>query len=331
MAAIVDLARYRALVRAIGGVLAALIAIDLVLRLVFGFAPPALVRASFHDSHNRELVASRTSAVIAEHPAQPIAVIVGASSAYDGMIPAVLDGADPAHRRWLNLAATGSSFDELRYTFAPLFASGLAADLVVVAVHPSWLAGRVVGDPMLDALMLPDAPRTSWLLYHRGLVNHAIRDELASAHASLLVEQLGVPFDSVYPPAADPWTTHRRTIGDRDPDRRDQMELWRRKRWFDASWYARSDDEPNAAADVIAASKRTGKRVVIVFMPESSTLRAAVPAEAEAAFHRALARVPAPPVVIDLRAAIPDDRFLDHIHLDEAGARLLSTTLASRL
>src|SRR5258707_14482357 len=96
-------------------------------------------------------------------------------------------------------------------------------------------------------------------------------------------------------------------------------------------WYAHAEDERDGAVVVIAASQRTGKRVVIVFMPESSTLRASVPAEAEAAFRRALARVPAPPLILDLRAAILDDRFLDHIHLGEDGARLLSTTLASRL
>jgi hypothetical protein len=329
---LVDPSRYRALVRVIGGVLGVLVAIDVALRLAVGISPAALLRASFHDTGNRELVAARVSAVIAERGAGPVAVIVGSSSAYDGLLPSVLAGADPAHRRWLNLATTGSSFDELRYTFGPLFASELDPDLVVVAIHPGWMAGRLVGDPTLDAILISStAPRTSWLLFNRGLVNHAVRDGLADAREWLLL-RLGVPFDAVYPPARDPWSEHAPAHGERDlAFARDQMEMWRLKRWFDASWFAHADEEVAAAAEVIAAAQRVARRVVVVLMPESSTLRAAMPGEAEAAFRRALTRLAAPPPVLDLRAVIPDALFEDHIHVGDRGAHLLSAALAERL
>lgn len=330
--AIVDASRYRPLVRVIGGVLGVLVAIDVALRLAFGIAPPALLRASFHDRGNRALVAGRVSAVIAEHD-RGIAVIVGSSSAHDGFVPSVLGAADPAHRRWLNLAATGSSFDELRYTFSPLFASDLDADLIVLAVHPGWLAGRLVGDPVLDAILTsPTAPRTSWLLFNRGLVNHVARSGLADARQWLLLGQLGVAFDAIYPPIRAPWAEHTLAHDVRDPKVvRNQLELWRRKRWFDASWLAHADDEVAAATEVIAAAQRVARRVVVVLMPESSTLRAHMPAEAEAALLRAISRLAAPPPVIDLRTAIPDAMFKDNIHLGEPGAQLLSATLAARL
>jgi hypothetical protein len=330
MARFVDPARYRALVRALGGVLAVLVAIDVALRLALGIAPPALLRASFHDRGNRELVAGRISAVIAERAAVPIAVVVGSSSAYDGLVPSALGAADPRHRRWLNLAMTGSSFDELRYTFGPLFASDLGADVVVLAVHPGWLAGRLVGDPVLDAILIPDAPRTSWLLFDRGMVNHVARSALAGAREWLLL-RLGVAFPAVYPPVHDPWAEHAPEHDVRDPELvKNQLELWRHKHWFDASWFARAGDELDAAAEVIAACQRVARRVVIVLMPEASPLRTAMPAEAEAALRRALARLPAPPPVIDLRAAIADERFVDNIHLGARGARELSAIVAAR-
>lgn len=331
---IVDPARYRSLVHVVAGVLGVLVAIDVALRLALGITPAALLRTSFLDAGNHERVAGRVSAVIAEGDrAGPIAVIIGSSSAHDGFAAAELGAADPTHRRWLNLATTGSSFDELRYTFGPLFASGLDADLLVIAIHPGWLAGRMVDDPALDGILISKtAPRTSWLLFNRGLVNSRARRALADLREWLLLGQLGVPFDGVYPPSREPWRDSPRTDGAWDAKfAGHQMETWQRKRWFEASWFARADEEVEAAADVVAAAQRTAKRVVVVLMPESSTLRAAMPAEAEAAFRRALARLAAPPPVLDLRAAIPDELFKDHIHLGGRGAQLLSAMMPDRI
>jgi len=329
--AIADAARYRALVRVVGGVLGVLVVLDLALRLAFGISPAALLLTSFHDTGNRVRVAGRVSAVVAERSAAPLAVIIGSSSADNGLVPSVLAAADPAHRRWLNLASTGSSFDELRYTFGPLFASGLDADLVVVAIHPGWLAGRLVGDPTLDAILLSStAPRTSWLLFNRGMVNHVARDALGDVRERVLLA-FGVRFDAVYPPAHDPWREHPLAEA-RDLARSGhQLALWKLKRWFEADWFAHADDEVATAAEVIAASQRVAKRVVVVLMPESTALRAAMPAAADAALGRALALLPAPPPVIDLRAAIPDALFQDHIHVGERGARRLSAMLVERL
>jgi hypothetical protein len=331
---IVDPARYRSLVHVLGGVLGVLVVIDLALRLALGILPAALLRTSFHDPSNHERVAGRVSAVIAEgEHANPIAVIIGSSSAQDGFMAAELGAADPAHRRWLNLATTGSSFDELRYTFGPLFASELDADLLVIAIHPGWLAGRVVDDPAFDAILISStAPRTSWLLFNRGRVNQLARSALGDLREWLLLGKLGVPFDGVHPPTLEPWRDSPRNDGVWEAAfARHQLETWQRKRWFEASWFARADEEVDAAAEVVAAAQRTAKRVVVVLMPESSTLRAAMPVEAEAAFRRALARLAAPPPVLDLRAAIPDELFKDHIHLGGRGAQLLSTLMPDRI
>jgi hypothetical protein len=326
---VIDLSRYRALVHAVGGVLLVLVAIDLALRLAFGIAPPALLRASFHNTGNRELVAGRVSAVLASGAdAAPLAVIVGSSSAADGLVPARLAAADPARRRWLNLATTGSSFDELRYTFGPMFASGLRAEVVVVAVHPGWFAGKVVGDPVLDALMLPELPQTSWLLFNRGTLQHLARSALANARERMLLG-LGVRFADVYAPVEDPWRervlpekwTHN--LGD------GQLDLWRHKRWFEAAWFERADEEVAAAADVFAGCARVGRRVVVVLMPESSMLRAKMPAAAEAALRRAIGA--GGPEVVDLRAVVPDAEFADHIHVGPPGAHRLSDLLPGRI
>ncbi|MBX3161005.1 MAG: hypothetical protein KF773_33910 [Deltaproteobacteria bacterium] len=314
----------------VGGTLLVLAAIDVALRLLFGIAPPALLRASFHNTGNREIVAARVSGVLVDRGDAPLAVIVGSSSAADGLVSARLTAADPARRRWLNLARTGSSFDELGYAFGPLFASDLRADVVVVAIHTGWFAGKVVGDPTLDALMLPDLPRTSWLLYHRGTLQHLARSALAGARERLLLG-LGVRFSDVYPPAAEPWSEREPPetwTHDLGPA---VLELWRHKRWFDAAWFDAADDEVAAAAEVLAGCARVGRRVVVVLMPESSILRGEMPAAARAALDRALARLPHPPAVLDLRAAIPDAEFADHIHLGPPGARRLSDLLSGRI
>jgi hypothetical protein len=331
MARLVDLDRFRALVLVIGAVLGVLAAIDIGLRLSLGEMPRALLRASFHDERLHDEVASRVSAVVAKRAPgdPPLAVVVGSSSARAGLRPPALAAADPAHHRWLNLAGTGSSFDELRHTFAPLFASDLDADVVVIAVHPGWLAGRIVGDPAFDTILVSrSAPRRSWLLFHQGRLSAMAHASLASIRERWLLA-LGVRFDAIYPPDADPWRGYDVAHGVLDFTRdQGQIAMWTRKRWFEPAWYARASEERANAAAVVAGCQRVARRVVVVLMPESSALRAAMPPEAEAALRSALATLPTPPRVIDLRAAIPDALFADHIHLNEHGATILSMLVA---
>jgi hypothetical protein len=331
MVRLVDLDRFRAPVLVIGAVLGVLVAIDVGLRLSLGEMPRALLRASFHDARLHDEVAGRVSAVVARRTPDdpPLAVIVGSSSARAGLRPAALAAADPAHHRWLNLAGTGSSFDELRYTFEPLFASRIDADVAVVAVHPGWLAGRIVGDPAFDAILVSrSASRRSWLLFHQGRLAAMTRASLASVRERWLLA-LGVRFDAVYTPDGDPWRGYDVAHGVLDLIRdRGQITMWKRKRWFEPAWYARASEERANAAAVVGGCQRVARRVVVVLMPESSALRAALPPEAEASLRAALATLRAPPRVIDLRAAIPDALFADHIHLNEHGATILSMLVA---
>ena len=331
---VLDLDRYRALVVIIGAILGVLAAADVGLRVALGEMPDELLRASFHDARLRDDVAGRVSAVVArraDYTDRPLAVIVGSSSARAGLRPAALAGADGQHHRWLNLAGTGSSFDELRYTFEPLFVSGLDADLAVIAIHPGWFAGRLVGDPALDAILVSKTSRRSWLLFHQGRLNHLARSALTGLRERLLFA-LGVSFDAVYRPVPDPWTEHAPATSVLDLARQQpQLDMWKRKRWFEPGWYGRAEGEVADATAVIAGTERVARRVVIVLMPESSALRAAMPPEADAALRRSLARLSSPPAVIDLRSAVPDELFADHIHVNERGAERLSTVLAAKL
>jgi len=263
---------------------------------------------------------------------RPLAVVVGSSSARAGLPPTALDAADRSGRRWLNLAGTGSSFDELRYTFAPLFTSDLDAEVVVLAIHPGWIAGRLVGDPAFDTIMISESSsRRSWILFHRGRLAHVARTALDDARIAVL-RALGVRASAIHAPAANPWTEEPPMRGRLDPGRdRGQLAMWQRKRWFDPRRFEEAEREIADLVEVIAGCRAAGRRVVVVLMPESSELRGAMPVEADAALRRALARVGDPPPLVDLRAEIADALFADHIHLNEQGAKHLAAILVDRM
>ena len=166
-------------------------------------------------------------------------------------------------------------------------------------------------------------------MYHRAWIGDAIRGQLAHARDRVLLG-FGVGFPAVHPPIANPWSeSPLRTGGFDVTQAKTQMVMWKLEHWFEPSWFEHADDEIEALAEVIEGSQRAARHVVIVLMPESSVLRAAVPVTASAAFRRALARVHEPPPVFDLRAMMPDTDFADHIHVNAAGASLLSARVAA--
>ena len=76
-----------------------------------------------------------------------------------------------------------------------------------------------------------------------------------------------------------------------------------------------------------------GTEVVVLLLPESSSLRALIPPEAMSCLREALGRGfgPDAPMVVDLRAAIADDQFHDSIHPNKSGREATTRQLLEAL
>src|SRR5687767_4962904 len=128
-------------------VAAALAVIDMSLSALFGSFPPALMRSEYLSREELLKFGGRVVAVSGERRKEvqpaPLGVILGFSTAREGLVPEMLDVVRTGQRiRWLNLAGSGGSFYELAFYVRPLFESELRPQVLVLGVHSVWLAGR---------------------------------------------------------------------------------------------------------------------------------------------------------------------------------------------
>jgi hypothetical protein len=273
----------------------------------------------------------------------PLGVVLGFSTARDGLVPELLQSR-PGGRdiRWLNLAGSGGSFYELAYYVRPLFESQLDPELLVLAVHPVWLAGRATKLELVNAtpaevaaalcrrdtdLAEKGAREWSWLAFNNNRLSLAAREVMASVREDVFAG-LERPLDSLFPPAADPWKVERLYSGRAtDEARNTQMKAWEQFGWFDPAQFSTQGIEAEALTAVVRAALENAERVVIVWLPEGEVLRARVPAEAERVFREVLGTVERAPPIVDLRAALGEELFYDHAHVNEAGRAVLSGLL----
>ncbi|MBV8458628.1 MAG: hypothetical protein JO122_18670 [Acetobacteraceae bacterium] len=108
------------------------------------------------------------------------------------------------------------------------------------------------------------------------------------------------------------------------------------KGWTDPAAYSSEGANARALIALVRAARAPGIEVVILLLPEGTTLRTSIPPEAMRCLRDTLTRGfgPAAPPVIDLRAALPDSMFHDPLHPSLAGrqraTRLLIEALRSR-
>jgi hypothetical protein len=319
--------------------------VDVALRASWGILPESLLRNEYLKPDDLAQLGGRVVAVEAAPPKEPLAVLLGFSTVREAFVPSRLAN-EPggAQFKWLNLGGSGASFFELKYYVEPLLRSHLKPELVVLGMHPVWMAGRLSNPKLVDAgpgTVLATLSRRrfgelkaeviewSWLAFNRNRTNLGLRRVFAWSREAVFLEA-GLPQSVLYPPSRDPWREERRYEGQVDEKlRATQMGAWERFHWFETEHYGETAREAADALAVIKACQALANRVVLVYMPEGEALRERIPPAAQAAFEReVLARLETRPLVIDLRAQLPESAFYDHIHVNESGRPIASTLLA---
>lgn len=333
---ILDLARLRAIFVIVVAMLLCFGVIDVGVRAAVGMIPARLARADFLQPRLLDWTGGRIAGIEkarrdSPDARRPLAVVMGFSTAFEGLVPELLDASDPRGRKWVNLAARGGSFSELTYYVRPLTWSELQPDLIVLGVHPGFMAGRInVGD-FDEAHWKTALRRISWFVFNRNRINITLRRMLSDLRAELFLD-LDLPLDALFPPPADPWAEQRGYEGHAKPAvLAKQMHGFERLGWFRPAHYREDDSEVAAAHEVIRACEEKAKHVVIVFMPESSSVRGRMPPEAEATFRRALVGLPYQPPIIDLRDRVPDAVFFDYTHPNPDGRPIISKLFMDQL
>jgi hypothetical protein len=350
-------ARYLGIFVVVLSILAALVVEDLLLVAIVGHWPPWLLP---HESpigwEGTPIAAGKVAGVAVEsrnpqsNGRRRLAVILGQSTAREGLDPTVLEAQGPPTLRWLSLCGSGGSISFLTDPADVLFFSKLNPELVVLAINPYMLAGHPYQPPtsyveasgVLHHLGAGEfyQARTelaslfesqSWIFEHRRIINHQMR--VATFRSRLKLFQLcGLQADALYAPLKDPWIVQRSGYPPHQSEQRLQR-VWaasERLGRFSPASYSVEDAPARSLVDIIAHSRLVGAKVYVVLMPEKSVWRNIVPPEAEKCLQAALANHfgETRPPVIDLRATLADDLFSDYYHLNTSGRDAASQLLA---
>jgi hypothetical protein len=102
---------------------------------------------------------------------------------------------------------------------------------------------------------------------------------------------------------------------------------------FEIETYRQAKYAPAALIRLVQQFRERRAIVVILLMPEHSTLARQIPAEALDVFQHHLSEAfgDSPPPVLDLRRSIGDDGFVDLVHLNRSGSGEFSRLLAGRI
>jgi hypothetical protein len=276
-------------------------------------------------------------------------------------------------RRWLSLSANGANAEDLRELAGLLLTSGLRPKLLLLGIHPgslarsdSYLDDRMTLDTdgfrrelaarhliqakeeLEDLTVIP----VNVAFPNRTRVSNRVRG-LASKAKRRMFAALGMGVEALYPADRQPWDILIEGEDAEEPERhanaegrtatvRDLAEGPMRaglggpvndKGWLTPGAYSSEGANARALVDLVRQARATGAEVVLLLMPEATSLREAVPPGAVASLREALDRGfgPEAPPVIDLRAALSDDEFAGTIHATKAGRQATTARLIEAL
>ena len=281
-------------------------------------------------------------------------LIVGASSAREGFDERVLRASYPAWT-FCNAGLAAGSVDTLAVTDLMLRKSGARPGVLVAAVHPFMLRHmdqEVVPRGYADFFDLTDggallalqfpgpgfvaARRALWLntlwppYRHARLLGRYLRAGLHHAHRALYWGTLR-PAEAfqVVPGDTRPMAEYRfQGIGEGlEP----MIRRWRAMGFLDERTYA-GTGTADALDGLLRSFAGHAGRLVVVVMPEHSYLRERAGLFNQLGFRDRLAAVrERGALLLDYRALLPDDEFLDLGHASAAGRARLSGALADGL
>ncbi len=274
-----------------------------------------------------------------------LAVVVGLSTAREGIDPIAFEKLVGSDVRLLNLAASGGSMSELRAYTAPLIQSKLRPSVVYVMVHPSWLAGRASKQDILLKREHLNSPslitqfrnyrawfiEQIWLIRNRALIQAKINE--AFLQARLFVGGLFFMSDKAVAlqDALDPWAVQLNY--DADHATQDflmkQLSQWRAMNWFQESALLDNSREALQLRAALIELFSVSDNVILVMMPEASSFRSLVPPVGEESLV-SIARLADTRVQIwNFRQFLSEEKFHDLAHPNRLGRHALTEKIAA--
>lgn len=269
---------------------------------------------------------------------KPLILYTGMSTAIEGIDPHILGAQSGCNASVAGICATGASMFQMFELLTPLLDSGMRPSVLIICLHPSWLAAEFSELPPRTLNPIPALQRGNWrvaaqsiswwnwLSENRYYMNQVVFRALYTARI-----RLGTVGD------ADPWSAPQRIgFSSENTEYQNAVTLahFQDYGWFDPRHYTH---EQYAQAEflraIISRFRDRGTDVRIVVMPEGSGFRSHVPREATdfllAYLSREFQTRPVP--VLDFAAVIPDSDFFDQIHMNDAGRAAFTQQLAHAL
>jgi hypothetical protein len=276
-----------------------------------------------------------------------LAVLVGISEVREGVeLSALAQGLGP---RWrlLGLGGAGFGIGSVQKYANLLIESELRPDVVVLgmgfsqlvdyrpranAAPPNLLEKLKGGDIRSAAVELRNS---MWTYSRREDISVSVEFAVLELHAKLL-NAFGVALPEVDARKRGPW---REMIKTDWPEHfsaatlKAQEEDYERHGLFDLARYKDSPVALSALMGMIEQFQRRGAKVVLLLMPQHSTLNRRIPSEALDILRRRLqgSFPDNEPPILDYREVIDDSGFVDLPHLNRRGSREFSRELGIRL
>ena len=276
-----------------------------------------------------------------------LGAIVGISNVRQGVDMSVISEGAGADWRFLGLGGAGLGiFDVARYADV-LLSSDLRPDLVVVGfglhqivdTRPKpgttniGLMGYLRrGDLRNSAIAVRDSV---WVYSRRQDVSLTVQAAVLDARAWIF-QRFGVELAR---PAGDNRSPWRNMMRSDWPEHfssatlSEEEQFFRDLGVFELTTYQNAPKATAALVDVVERFHARGSDVVLLLMPEHSTLWRGIPSEALPLLQAHLQQrfSSKTPAILDFRKAIDDDGFVDLAHLNRRGSEQFSGMMATAL
>jgi len=275
---------------------------------------------------------------------EPLGVALGFSTVREGLDPILMEELDPSRRRWLNLGTSGSGMVQMHEQASLFLRSDLTPDIVIFGIHPTDVVrrpSREIGPASIAdviaslkgfrSIAVGQCFSRAWIMRMRSPMNHVYRRTLMQTRLRYLD---GYPIDVPFAPDPEPWAADLRGYPLRQkPKQLDrQMQGWESLNWFATESYGNTEEQIDLLKDLIERFRQRGSRILVLVMPEATSLRSRTPAVAKetivAEFGSDLTDGC---YYVDLREAFSDDQFSDHAHLNTFGREALTRAVINHL
>jgi len=325
-----------------------LIGLDLTLRFTFGANPSGLTQMMRCNPDEQQRLGQRLSTAesqwvpAASDSSKGLCLITGLSTAREGLDAAWIGPRLDPPCAVLNLGSTGGGYLDLLESMRVIRWTPLRPRIGILAVHPAWLAEEVMNGP--DSTdrsnrLRPEERRgfrgrlrvlrheSVWILANRDAIHSGLFQGLSHIR-NAFAERMHLSAYVLFPPALDPWRADYLYHSDKGDDAFLQRQWvgFQARGWFDPVRFRQNPRQQQALRAALRQMQEVCEDVYVLWMPERSDFRKAVPLEAQLSFCKTVHSR-----ILDARACIPDDEFYDLAHLNAAGRQRLSQWLTDRL